>query len=87
MYSDTTGAAVWVGPVVLDGFYLGRPQTFLAIPGSDFGLFLVLDRSSDGEARLGMEALSRPRRDGSFDTRFAMCQLPGGASRSLTSWT
>ena len=69
---DPTGAAVWVGPVVLDGFYLGRPQGFLAVPGSDFGLFLVLERATDGAARLAIEAMSRPRPDGSFDTRFAI---------------
>lgn len=61
-----------MGPVVLDGLYLGRPQAFLAVPGSDFGLFLVLERATEGAARLGIEAMSGPRPDGSFDTRFAI---------------
>jgi cytochrome c biogenesis protein len=45
---DATGRLAWHGPVLLTGELEGRPQGFLTIPGSQTGLLLVLDRTSDG---------------------------------------
>jgi cytochrome c biogenesis protein len=45
---DATGRLAWHGPVLLAGELEGRPQGFLTIPGSQVGLLLVLDRTSDG---------------------------------------
>lgn len=69
--SDPQGKPVWVGPVVLDGFYQGRPQGFREVPGADLGLFLVLEKAADGTALLVVEGLSRPRTDGTVVSRFA----------------
>lgn len=68
---DPAGRPAWVGPVVLDGFYLGRPQGFKPVPGADLGLFIVLDRDSKGLPLLAVEGMSAPRADGSVDSRFA----------------
>jgi cytochrome c biogenesis protein len=45
---DATGRLAWHGPVLLAGELEGRPQGFLTVPGSQMGLLLVLDRTSDG---------------------------------------
>lgn len=68
---DPAGKPVWVGPVVLDGFYQGRPQGFREVPGADLGLFLVLTKDETGAALLAVEGLSRPAADGSVMSRFA----------------
>lgn len=75
--SDPAGKPVWVGPVVLDGFYQGRPQGFREVPGADLGLFLVLTKDVSGAALLAVEGLSRPRADGSVVSRFAATIGPG----------
>lgn len=68
---DPAGKPVWVGPVILDGFYQGRPQGFREVPGADLGLFLVLTKDASGTALLAVEGLSRPQADGSVVSRFA----------------
>jgi cytochrome c biogenesis protein len=74
---DPASRPVWVGPVVLDGFYQGRPQGFREVPGADFGLFLVLTKDESGAALLAVEGLSRPQADGSVVSRFAATIGPG----------
>jgi cytochrome c biogenesis protein len=45
---DGSGALVWQGPVIMEGQVQGLPQGFLTIPGSDVGLFVLLDTAADG---------------------------------------
>jgi cytochrome c biogenesis protein len=49
---DPAGRIVWHGPVLMDDQVLGKPQGFLTVPGSPFGIFVVLDRDSAGAGRL-----------------------------------
>lgn len=43
---DSAGALVWQGPVIMEGQAQGQPQGFLTIPGSNVGLFAVLEQPS-----------------------------------------
>ena len=54
---DRFGALVWDGPVLLAGELAGRPQGFITVPGSDLGLLLVLDRTTDGIPLLALTGL------------------------------
>lgn len=49
---DPSGRLVWHGPVLMDDQILGKPQGFLTVPGSPFGIFVVLDRDPAGAGRL-----------------------------------
>lgn len=54
---DPTGRLVWEGPVLLTGAVGNLPQGFLTIPGSDLGLLLVMDRTSEGIPLLAVSGL------------------------------
>jgi len=49
---DPAGRLVWHGPVLMDDQVLGKPQGFLTVPGSRYGIFVVLDRDAAGAGRL-----------------------------------
>jgi cytochrome c biogenesis protein len=49
---DPSGRLVWHGPVLMDDQVLGKPQGFLTVPGSPYGIFMVLDRDAAGAGRL-----------------------------------
>jgi cytochrome c biogenesis protein len=49
---EATGRLLWHGPVLLDDQVLGKPQGFLTVPGSPYGVFVVLDRDPAGAGRL-----------------------------------
>ncbi|MFI5254722.1 MAG: cytochrome c biogenesis protein ResB, partial [Candidatus Limnocylindrales bacterium] len=49
---DPAGRLVWHGPVLLDDQVLGKPEGLLSLPGSPFGMFLILDRDAAGTGRL-----------------------------------
>jgi cytochrome c biogenesis protein len=55
---DSLGALVWDGPVLLAGELANRPQGFITVPGSQLGLLLVLDRTTDGIPVLAMTGLT-----------------------------
>ena len=59
---DASGRLVWSAPVLMDSQLLGKPQGFLTIPGSQLGLFVILDRDETGAGRLTMVGT-----DGSLD--------------------
>ena len=49
---DPTGRLVWHAPVLMDGQILGKPQGLLSLPGSPYGVFVILDRDATGAGRL-----------------------------------
>jgi len=49
---DPTGRLVWHAPVLMDGQVLGKPQGLLSLPGSPYGVFVILDRDATGAGRL-----------------------------------
>jgi cytochrome c biogenesis protein len=49
---DPSGRLVWHGPVLMDDQALGKPQGLLNVPGSPYGIFVVLDRDAAGAGRL-----------------------------------
>ena len=49
---DPAGRLVWHAPVLMDDQALGKPEGFLTVPGSPYGIFLVLDRDASGAGRL-----------------------------------
>jgi len=61
---DGSGRLVWHGPVLMDDQVLGKPQGFLALPGSPYGIFVVLDRDAAGAGRLTLVGT-----DGSIDAK------------------
>ncbi len=60
---DPTGRLVWHAPVLMDGQILGKPQGVLSIPGSPYGVFVILDRDAAGAGRLTLVGT-----DGTLDT-------------------
>ncbi|HVM30046.1 MAG TPA: cytochrome c biogenesis protein ResB [Candidatus Limnocylindrales bacterium] len=55
---DSLGSLVWDGPVLLAGELADRPQGFITVPGSELGLLLVLDRTTDGVPVLAVTGLT-----------------------------
>jgi len=49
---DPAGRLVWHAPVLMDGQILGKPQGLLSVPGSPYGVFVILDRDATGAGRL-----------------------------------
>jgi cytochrome c biogenesis protein len=81
---DPAGRIVWHGPVLMDDQVLGKPEGFLAVPGSPYGIFVVLDRDSAGTGRLTLVGT-----DGSTDASGSLVpifadQLALGASSDPT---
>jgi cytochrome c biogenesis protein len=73
------GELAWEGPVVLAGDFLGRPQGFLTIPGSDVGLLVLLERGPAGDSRLVVQGILGA--DGGAEPRTAFLgTLPVGAT-------
>ena len=55
---DLDGRLVWDGPVLLAGQFAGLPQGFLTVPGSDLGLLLVLDETTERIPFLALTGIS-----------------------------
>jgi cytochrome c biogenesis protein len=90
---DAGGRLVWTGPVILAGEFLGLPQGFLTIPGSDLGLLVILDRDATGVAQLALQGLGPVDDDGStggvFLTalRLGRSTEPGDTAGYTITWS
>lgn len=77
---DPNGNLVWDGPVLLDGQIAGKPQGFMTIPGSNIGLLLVLDQTSNGAPVLALTGITTTAHAGASNIEFLNALAVGGTS-------
>ena len=77
---DAAGDLAWSGPVILAGQFLGLPQGFLTIPGTDVGLVVVLDAAADGSPRVVLQGVGPAAADGSPGETVFLATVPVGAA-------
>ena len=77
---DAAGDLAWSGPVILAGQFLGLPQGFLTIPGTDVGLVVVLDAAADGSPRVVLQGVGPAAGDGSPGETVFLATVPVGAA-------
>jgi cytochrome c biogenesis protein len=82
---DRRGRLVWTGPMLLAGSILDLPQGFMTIPGSKTGLLAVLDRGTDGTARLALLGLEATGDSGESRPVFRTALTLGESSDPMVS--
>jgi cytochrome c biogenesis protein len=82
---DASGTLVWSGPVTLEGQALGKPQGFLTIPGSQVGLFVVLDTATNGQPVLTLIGVTQAAADAATQAVFGAQLGLGGSTQAATT--